>query len=281
MADSHFQQAVCAAGIASAIPCARKFPWNGGPPCGGRMAVMMTVKEVSKLTGVSIRTLQYYDKIGILHPAKYTESGYRLYDDTALEKLQQILLFRELEFPLKDIKAIMDNPNFDRSRALEQQITLLTLKKERLENLIDLAREIKAIGVRKMDFTAFDTGRLDEYAAQAKASWGNTPEYHEFEEKSKNRTVQEGQIISTQMMSIFTGFGEMSELAPDAEEVQAQVKKLQDFITAHFYTCSDEILYNLGSMYADGGDFTENIDKAGGKGTAEFVFRAIRIYCRK
>lgn len=76
---------------------------------------MMTVNEVSKLTGVSIRTLQYYDKIGLLHPAKYTESGYRLYDDRALEKLQQILLFRELEFPLKDIKAIMDNPNFDQS----------------------------------------------------------------------------------------------------------------------------------------------------------------------
>ena len=89
---------------------------------------MMTVNEVSKLTGVSTRTLHYYDKIGILHPTKYTESGYRLYDDTALERLQQILLFRELEFPLKDIKAIVDNPNFDRSKALEQQLALLTLK---------------------------------------------------------------------------------------------------------------------------------------------------------
>ena len=137
---------------------------------------MMTVNEVSKLTGVSIRTLQYYDKIGLLHPSGHTQAGYRLYDDTALEKLQQILLFRELEFPLKDIKAIMNNPNFDRKKALEQQIALLTLKKEHLENLIDLAREIKEIGVNKMDFTAFDTSKIDEYAAQAKASWGNTPE---------------------------------------------------------------------------------------------------------
>lgn len=242
---------------------------------------MRTVNEVSKLAGVSIRTLQYYDKIGLLHPAKYTESGYRLYDDTALEKLQQILLFRELEFPLKDIKAIMDNPNFDRKKALEQQIALLTLKKEHLENLIDLAREIKEIGVNKMDFTAFDTSKIDEYAAQAKASWGNTPEYREFEEKSKKLTAQEEQTISKQMMGIFAEFGTMLKLDPSEEKVQSQVKKLQDFITENFYNCSDEILYSLGNMYADGGDFTENIDKAGGKGTAEFVFKAITIYCNK
>ena len=90
---------------------------------------MMTVKEVSNLTGVSIRTLQYYDKIGLLHPAHRTQAGYRLYDDAALERLQQILLFRELEFSLEDIRKILKNPDFDREKALEQQITLLTLKK--------------------------------------------------------------------------------------------------------------------------------------------------------
>ena len=242
---------------------------------------MMTVNEVSKLTGVSIRTLQYYDKIGILHPAKYSESGYRLYDDTALEKLQQILLFRELEFPLKDIKVIMDSPDFDRSKALEQQITLLTLKKEHLENLICLARGIKMNGVKKMDFSAFDTSKMDEYAAQAKASWGNTPEYHEYEEKAKGRTKQEEQDIGKNMMQIFTEFGAMLDLKPDSEKVQAQVKKLQDYITENFYTCSDDILYSLGKIYAGGGDFTTNIDNAGGAGTAEFVSQAIEIYCRK
>lgn len=77
---------------------------------------MMTVHEVSKLAGVSIRTLQYYDKIGLLHPTGYTDAGYRLYDDADLERLQQILLFRELEFPLKDIKAIINSPDFDRSK---------------------------------------------------------------------------------------------------------------------------------------------------------------------
>ena len=242
---------------------------------------MITVHEVSKLTGVSVRTLQYYDKIGLLHPAKYTDSGYRLYDDAALVKLQQILLFRELEFPLKDIKLIMDSPDFDYRKALEQQINLLTLKKEHLENLLNLARGIKAIGVNKMDFTAFDTSKIDEYAEKAKASWGNTPEYHEFEEKSKHRTVQENQILSTQMMSIFAEFGTMRDLPPDAERVQSQVKKLQDFITANFYTCTNAILYSLGTMYAGGGDFTCSIDKAEGTGTAEFVCRAIKIYCNK
>ena len=148
----------------------------------------MTVNEVSKLTGVSIRTLQYYDKIGLLKPTGRTDAGYRLYDDTALEKLQQILLFRELEFPLKEIKNIMESPSFDRKKALEQQITMLTLKKEHLENLISFARGIKAIGVKNMDFSAFDTKKLDEYAKKAKEFYGKTPEYREYEEKAKQKS---------------------------------------------------------------------------------------------
>ena len=112
---------------------------------------MMTVHEVSKLAGVSIRTLQYYDKIGLLHPTGYTDAGYRLYDDADLERLQHILLFRELEFPLKDIRAIINSPDFDRSKALEQQIELLRLKKEHIENLMNFALGIKLLGVKHMD----------------------------------------------------------------------------------------------------------------------------------
>ena len=129
---------------------------------------MMTVNEVSKLTGVSIRTLQYYDTIGLLKPIEYTESGYRLYDDTSLERLQQILLFKELEFSLKEIKKIIDAPNFDRNKALEQQIELLTMKKEHLENLISFARGIKGIGVKYMDFKVFDTTKIEEYSKREK-----------------------------------------------------------------------------------------------------------------
>lgn len=110
---------------------------------------MMTVNEVSKITGMSIRALQYYDSIGLLKSANYTNSGYRLYDDTSLEKLGQILLFRELEFPLKEIKKILASPSFDREKALKQQIKMLELKKEHIENLIEFARQIKRKGAEK------------------------------------------------------------------------------------------------------------------------------------
>ena len=102
---------------------------------------MMTVNEVSRLTGVSIRALHYYDQIGLLPAAGHTDSGYRLYDDTALERLQQILLFRELEFSLKDIQRILSNSAFDREKALEQQIELLKLKRQHIEDLIALAEK--------------------------------------------------------------------------------------------------------------------------------------------
>lgn len=242
---------------------------------------MMTVNEVSKLTGVSIRTLQYYDKIGLLNPTDYTESGYRLYDDTALEKLQQILLFKELEFPLKEVKSIISSPEFDRNKALEQQITLLTLKKEHLENLIDFARGIKMIGVKTMDFSAFDTRKMDEYAKRAKEQWGNSAEYKEFEEKAQNWTSEDEQMMAKDFMQLFVEFGELKNEKPGDSKVQDQVKKLQDYITEYFYKCTDEILSSLGQMYGGGGEFTDNINAVGGVGTAEFTAEAIQIYCGK
>ena len=239
---------------------------------------MMTVNEVSKLTGVSIRTLQYYDTIGLLKPIEYTESGYRLYDDTSLERLQQILLFKELEFPLKEIKKIIDAPNFDRNKALEQQIELLTMKKNHLENLISFARGIKGIGVKYMDFKVFDTRKIDEYSKQAKKQWGQTSEYKEFEEKTKNWTKDDEATVANGFMQLFVEFGQMKEMDPADEQVQLQVRKLQDYITDHFYTCSDKILCGLGRMYAGGGELTENIDDVGGAGTAEFAGKAIDIF---
>ena len=118
---------------------------------------MKTVHEASQISGVSVRTLHHYDAIGLLRPTAATEAGYRLYDDTALARLQSILLFRELAFPLKEIKRIMDDPQFDQATALEQQIRLLELQQEHLSRLIDLARETMKTGVTNMDFTAFDT----------------------------------------------------------------------------------------------------------------------------
>ena len=241
---------------------------------------MMTVHEVSRLTGVSIRTLQYYDRIGLLHPAEYTGAGYRLYDDTALEALQQILLFRELEFPLKDIQRIIRSPSFDRQKALDQQIALLELKKERLDNLIRLAREIRSSGVKtKMDFSAFDTEKMDEYAAKAKEAWGETPAYREYEQKAAGRCEAETVELGRQMMDIFAEFGAIRNGDSASPKAQDLVRKLQDFISAHYYTCTDRILSGLGQMYAAGGEMTGNIDSRGGEGTAAFVSRAVSIYC--
>ena len=241
---------------------------------------VMTVSEVSKLTGVSIRTLQYYDSIGLLPPTGYTEAGYRLYDDTAMERLQQILLFKELEFSLKEIICIIDSPDFDRNKALEQQIKLLTMKKEHLEGLISFARKIKTTGVNKMNFNVFDKTKMDEYTKKAKEQWGQTAEYKEYEGKASRQSSEVQKQAWKNLMLIFAGFGKMMDKKPEDEEVQLKVKELQEYITEHFYNCSNEILNDLGKMYASGGEFTENIDKVSGAGTAVFVAKAIENYCK-
>ena len=240
---------------------------------------MMTVHEVSRLTGISIRTLQYYDNIGLLSPSGRSGSGYRLYDDKNLELLQQILLFRELEFPLKEIKQIIKSSDYDKTGALKQQIKLLELRREHIDGLLDLA--VKSLNKEGdiMDFKAFDNSKLEQYAAEARKSWGGTKEYKEFEEK--NISAEEHKELAGRMMAIFAEFGAVKDGAPDSAEAAAIVKKLQDFISAHYYKCSDEVLAGLGKMYGSGGDFTSNINAAAGDGIAEFASKAIEAYCRK
>ncbi|MBQ6174483.1 MAG: MerR family transcriptional regulator [Clostridia bacterium] len=240
---------------------------------------MMTVHEVSRLTGVSIRALQYYDRIGLLEPSGRTEAGYRLYDGAALETLQQILLFRELEFPLKDIRAIMRDPSFSREKALDQQIGLLELRREHLESLIALARRIRETGGTVMDFSAFDTRKIDEYAERARASWGGTAEYREYERKSAGRTAEEEAGLAAGLMDIFARMGALRQGDPASAEAQALIRTLRDYITEHYYACSDRVLAGLGQMYAAGGEMTDNIDRAGGEGTAAFAAAAIRVFC--
>ena len=240
--------------------------------------VMKTVKEVSKLTGISIRTLHHYDAIGLLKPTQVTEAGYRLYDSKALERLQAILLFRELQFPLKEIGRILDSPGFDPVSALEQQIKLLQLQRERLDALIAHAQNLQKKGEWIMNFESFDRSKVDRYAAQAKEKWGKTDAYREFEQKTKDQTPEQLQNTGDSLMAIFAEIGEKKHLAPEAEEVQALIRKLQNFITDHYYTCTPQILRGLGQMYIAGDSMTENIDHAGGPGTAEFTNRAIQVY---
>ncbi|MGI6019439.1 MAG: MerR family transcriptional regulator [Marvinbryantia sp.] len=243
---------------------------------------MRTVKEVSSLTGVSIRTLHHYDAIGLLRPKREDGSKYRLYDDKDLERLQLILLFRELKFSLKEIGGIIDSPAFDKEKALEQQLELLMLQREHINNLISLARGIKRMGVKQMlDFSAFDTKKLDAYAKEAKEKWGNTDIYCESEEKTKRRSDTENKMLGVEMMDIFREFGEIRTQDAAGEQTQKLVRKLQDFITEHYYRCTPEILDSLALMYTEDVRFTENIDQAGGDGCAAFAAEAIHIYCKR
>ena len=130
-----------------------------------------------------------------------------------------------------------------------------------------------------MDFTAFDTKKLDEYAAKAKQQWGATAAYQEYETKNAHETTQVQQENARALMALVAAFGHMQTKDPADPAVQAQVQKLQAFITEHYYTCTKEILHSLGQMYGAGGEFTANINAAGGPGAAEFARKAIERYC--
>lgn len=242
---------------------------------------MLTVKQLAQKCGVSVRTLHHYDAIGLLKPAQVTEAGYRLYDEAALERLYLILLFRELGFRLKDIRGILDAPDFDRNRVLEQQIALLERKQRHLESVTNMARGIKLMGVNYLEFEGFDVNKMDDYAEQAKTLYGKTDAYREFEQKEKSRTKAQSDAINGQVMDFFVRLGALRGQSPDSEAVQNWVRDLQAFFTANFYTCTPEILMSLGDMYAGGGAMTENIDAAGGEGTGAFAREAIACYCKK
>ena len=240
---------------------------------------MKTVTQIAKQTGVSVRTLHHYDAIGLLKPTRVTEAGYRLYDAEALERLYLILLFREIGFPLKEIRGILDAPDYDRNRVLEKQIELLEQKKTRLQTLIYLTKGIKLIGVKYLEMDGFNINKLNDYSAQAKTLYGKTDAYKEYEQKARGRSKEQENALGGQVMDFFVRLGQMKDLSPDSEAVQTWVKELQEFFTEHFYTCTPQLLLGLSEMYAGGGSMNENIDAAGGKGTGEFAREAIKIYC--
>ncbi len=242
---------------------------------------MRTVKEVSKITGVSVRTLHHYDAIGLLKPSRVTEAGYRMYDDTAISRLQSILLFRELQFPLKEIKAILDNPGFDPAEALTRQIELLELQYKRLGRLISFAREIKEKGVDAMSCGAFDKSEIERYKAEAKAKWGGTQAYRDFEQRETAQDRLKREAAANRLMSVFAEIGAVRHLDPSAAEVQEKIAGLRKLITDNYYVCTDEILDGLANMSVDDERFKKNIDRVGGDGTAEFVKRAVSVYCAR
>ena len=242
---------------------------------------MRTVKEVSNLTGVSVRTLHYYDAIGLLTPTKVTDAGYRMYDDTALSRLQSILLFRELQFPLKEIKEFLDSPDFNQEETIAQQIKLLELQYKHIGELISFAREIQTKGVKTMNFEVFDTNEIEQYKAEVKSKWGNSKAYQEYEQRVVSHSEHNDSKFVNEIMSLFTDLGAMKQLPPTDKAVQEKIAALQAYINENFYTCSNDILKELGEMYVCDDRFKKNIDRFGGEGTAKFVSEAIFVYCEK
>ena len=244
----------------------------------------LQIKEFAELTGVSVRTLHYYDEIGLLKPSYVDEqNGYRFYDETSRERMQEILFYRELDFSLKSIAEILASPNYDKQKALAEQKRLLTLKKDRLERLI-AALEQAAKG--EITMSAFDNSEYEtarqQYEDEAKQRWGDTDAYKESQAKTAGYSKDKWNDVLAGMNGVFAEFAECKNCgnSSDSETAQSLVKKLQDYITANFYHCTNDILAGLGQMYVCDERFKNNIDKSD-EGTAKFVSEAIKIYCKK
>ena len=240
----------------------------------------MQIKEFAELTGVSVRTLHYYDEIGLLLPAYVDEhTGYRFYDDNSILRMQEILFYRELDFSLKNIGEILSSENYDKERALSEQKKLLILKKERLNRLISaIDRATKGENI----MNAFDNNEFENYKAEVQEKWGNTDAYKEYTDKTKNYSNKNWQNMTDGLNDILAEFSVCMKNGnePDTDDAQSLVEKLQNHITDTCYTCTKEILAGLGQMYVYDERFKNNIDK-NGDGTAEFISSAIAIYCTK
>lgn len=240
----------------------------------------MQIKEFAEFAGVSVRTLHYYDEIGLLRPAEVDRiTGYRFYDEASLFRMQEILFYRELDFSLKSISKILSSPSYDKSKALQTQKQLLILKKERLERLISAIDDAeKGENVMKV----FDNSEFERYKAEAQERWGNTDAYKEHAQKTRNYGKDKWSSLIDDMNSIFRELAICMKNGtdPEADESQKLVKKLQSHITENYYACTDEILFGLGQMYVADERFKNNIDKHA-DGTAAYVKEAISYYCKR
>ena len=235
----------------------------------------MQIKEFAEQIGVSVRTLHYYDEIGLLKPSEVdAQNGYRFYDEKSLERMQEILFFRELDFSLKTIAQLLSSPDYDKQQALTRQRKLLLAKKERLERLINALDSLEK-GEDFMKNNEYEKLK-NEYAEEARQRWGNTDAYKE----SQQRNIDFGKAAAL-LDAVFEEFAELnrSGISPGDEPGKVQVEKLQQCITENFYICTNEILAGLGQMYVADVRFKTNIDKHG-EGTAEYVSQCIKSYCQ-
>lgn len=239
------------------------------------------IHEVARRTGVTERTLRYYDEIGLLPPQAVTEAGYRVYGEAELLRLRQILLFREMGFSLSDIRTMMARTECDCRRALAGQRELLLLRRRRLDDMIALVER----AMKEEQDLSFDQFKQDgmeaarrAYAEEAKVRWGHTEAYAESERKAAARDDQA--LWQGEGAKLLAAFAALREQNPAGEAAQELVAKWQGFITENYYACTKEILAGLGQMYAADERFTRFIDNQG-EGTAAFMARAIEVYCGK
>ncbi|MBU8785894.1 MULTISPECIES: MerR family transcriptional regulator [Bacillus] len=245
----------------------------------------LKVKEVADMVGISVRTLHHYDEIGLLIPSETTESGYRLYSDDDLEKLQQILFFRELDFPLKRIKTILEDPSFDRHEALHMHRKMLLEKRKRLDQMIETIDktiqftkgEIEMTNEEK--FAGFDFSQ-NPYEAEARERWGD-----EAIDKTKAHMAamseDERKAVERQFDAIYRKIACLRNGAPDAEEAQEAIQEWYDFLnqnSGHHFSL--ETFKCIGQMYVDDERFTKNIDQYG-EGLAEFMRDAMAVFAER
>ncbi len=248
----------------------------------------MQIREFAELTGVSVRTLHYYDEIGLLKPASVDGySGYRYYDEASLARMQEILFYRELDFSLSAIAGILSSPDYDRQKALVRQRELLILKRDRLNRMIDALSDA-AEGAEKGEdiMKSFDKKEYEnarkKYETEVREKWGETEAYREHAEKTKEYSREKWNAVTDGLDAVFGEFAVCMEsgAVPDSAEAQGLAAKLQAYITKNFYTCTKPILAGLGQMYVGDERFRQNIDRHG-EGTAAFAAEAIRVYCEK
>ena len=239
----------------------------------------MRINEVAKLTGVSARTLQYYDEIGLLIPEKLN-NGYRDYSDENLDKLQKILFYRFLKFKLNDIKELLDG-DIDSLKILEQQRELILKEKEKFEIILhNIEKTIKTYkGEQKMTieekFNGFKKEDLNKYEDQAIEKYGK-----ETIEESKKRQSDKEDIVAEKFNSVFRSMVEYKQdgLNIEEKEVQSKVEDLYNYMNKYAFDCSIEVFSYIGKGYSQNLEFKNNIDKFG-EGVAEYTSKAIEKYC--
>jgi DNA-binding transcriptional MerR regulator len=243
----------------------------------------LTVGEVAGLAAVSVRTLHYYDKIGLLAPSVRTESGYRLYDDGDLAVLQQVLFFKELGFALADIARIMNDPTFDRSEALRMQRRMLLDKATQLSKMVeavDAALDATEGGVT-MDatdmFEAFGDFDPKEYEKEAEEKWSGTGAYAESMRRTKRYTKEDWLRIRAEGDAVNSALAALMDEGVVADDPRAMdlAEEHRQQIDRWFYPCAQEMHVGLGDMYVADPRFAQNYEKVR-PGLARFMRDAIR-----